>query len=134
MTDVEQVFFFSESALQDVKSDLIAHLDKGSDIDPDALAERHQAELVAMEIQLKQEQEEMVAKYESEAAIKQALHDQAIEELENKHSEEVNMIKVHYICNISCVPGMILRIHVSAVCIKGSTANNSLCCDEIVDI
>ena len=78
-----------------MKSELIAHLEKGSDVDPDALAERHQAELVAMEIQLKQEQEELVAKHESEVAIKQALHDQAIKDQENKHQEELKAIKVH---------------------------------------
>ena len=49
-------------------------LDSGNDIE--SIYDKHQGELVALETQHRDEIDELVAKYESEKAVKEALHDQ----------------------------------------------------------
>ena len=48
----------------------------GSNIDIETVQEKHQGELLALETQLRDEMDELIARYESETAVKQALHDQ----------------------------------------------------------
>lgn len=48
----------------------------GSEIDLETIQEKHQGELLAVETQLRDEIDELKEKYESETAVKQALHDQ----------------------------------------------------------
>ena len=50
------------------------HLDSGNDIE--SIYDKHQGELLALETQHRDEVDELVAKYESEKAVKEALHDQ----------------------------------------------------------
>lgn len=49
-------------------------LDSGNDIE--SIYDKHQGELLALETQHRDEIDELVAKYESEKAVKEALHDQ----------------------------------------------------------